>query len=166
MSYTEICAIEDGKEPVCIGEVRNAWRGAMYVWNDIANRYFNTDFPTWGNNDLQSRIWNAWNDKPLSLCESIVLLTTMDKATVKKNDVGSLLHAFREYAEKHPESSIGEQADLIQSAQLEDGQLIAWVQTSVSEGWFAQWSEEDECDKTNTEGSFDVFEYANELRTE
>lgn len=47
------------------------------------------------------------------------------------SDSHRLLEAFDLYAEKHPNSSIGEQAEIIRAANIAAGEKIAWCQTSV-----------------------------------
>lgn len=46
MSCTEIYVIGENHCEYQ-GECKNAWRGAMYVWNDVAKRYFGLEgFPS------------------------------------------------------------------------------------------------------------------------
>lgn len=133
MSYTEIYSI--GKNH-CekIGETKNAWRGAMYVWNQIAEKYFGLkSFPHF-DESLQRKIWNAGNYHHLTEAELIVLASTMDDASVKKSDIPKLIKAFEEYHKEHPNSSFLEQAEIIKNAELLDDQKISWNQTSVN--WY------------------------------
>lgn len=165
MSTTLIYAVRQDEEPIFIGECRNAFRGAMYVWTDIAKRYFGLEcFPHF-DGDMQHRVWNAGNEKPLTNAELIVLVSTMDKATVGKSGIDELLAAFREYGANHGHSSISEQAELINESQtkIPDGYSLAWIQTSVcGEGWFGVWDEEGEKYTCNMSESFDVIQQVNE----
>lgn len=160
MSTTIICAVHQDKEPIFIGECRNAFRGAMYVWNDIATRYFDLECYPMFDSEMQSRVWNAGNEKPLTGAELIVLASTMDKAIVKKSDVDPLLEAFKEYGSQHEHSSLSEQADLIDKNRNEipDGYDLAWIQTSVTGGWFRTWDEETEQCVCNLTDAFDLIE--------
>ncbi len=143
-----------------IGETKNAWRSAMYVWDNIAQKYFDLErFPHF-DEEMQRRVWNAGNEHQLTDSERIVLASTMDYVTVKKSDIHRLIDAFETYALSHPNSSIGEQAALLKSVELSDNEVVAWNQTSVSEFLFEpQW-----CEKTDLEtyndlsNAWDLFE--------
>ena len=143
MSCTEIYSVGENHCEY-LGETKNAWRGAMYVWNSIAQKYFGLDgFPIF-DDSMQKRIWNADNEHDLPEHEKIVLASTMDSVVVKKSDIGKLVTAFEQYAIEHPNSSIGEQLEIIKHSNLEDGHMIAWLQTSVSEFCFAPDYDDDE----------------------
>lgn len=165
MSYTSIFAVKDNEEPVFIGECRNAFRGAMYVWNDIAKRHFGlSGFPHF-DEEMQRRVWNAGNEKDLTHAELITLASTMDKATVKKGDAETLIAAFKEYGRTHENSSIAEQAELIANGlkEVPDDYRLAWIQTSVCDGWFEDYGADDEdAAVCNLIGSFDVIEQVSE----
>lgn len=146
MSRTEIYAVRQGEPPIKIGECHNAWRGAMYVWNDISQRYFGFEYFPMEDEDMRSRVWNAHDEKPLSRAEVLVLASTMDNAIVKKEDFVLLLSSFDEYGKIHDGSSLSEQSKIISSSYIPDGYAIAWLQTSVSECWFEVYDyEEDTC---------------------
>ena len=134
MSATEIFAVSDGKEPLTIGETRNAHRGAMHVWNQISRDYFNLEGFPFFDKDNQSKVWNADKTHQLSDSEKIVLLSTMDRAAVKNEDINKLIIAFREYGADHPNSSYIEQAGLIDAyvKNLDEFDFVAWNQTSVN----------------------------------
>lgn len=157
MSSTLIYAVKQDEEPVLIGEIKNAFRGAMYVWNDISTRYFDLEHFPHFDDEMQRRIWNAGNEKPLTEAEMIVLASTMDKAVVGKDGVKKLVAAFNEYAVAHEHSSIKEQADLIGAFPIKDGYLVAWTQTSVChDGWFKVW--DDDVITCDLSEAFDVIE--------
>ena len=136
MSYTEIHIVSPESYELA-GEVKNAWRGAMYVWNQIAQDHFGLEsFPMF-DEKMQGKVWNAGNHKAISEDEYVVLASTMDHASVKVKDAPRLIKAFRCYAADHPNSSLNEQADLIFEALADfnpsDDHLIMWTQTSVCE---------------------------------
>ncbi len=164
MSTTMIYAVKQDEEPIFIGECRNAFRGAMYVWNDISKRYFGLDgFPHF-NEEMQRRVWNAGNEKPLTNPELIVLSSTMDRATVSKSAIDELLSAFDEYGNEHGNSSITEQAEVIRGHidKIPSGYSVAWIQTSVcGDGWFGSLGDDEEY-KSDLTNSFDVIEHAGE----
>jgi hypothetical protein len=162
MSTTSIYRL--GREPEEIGEARNAWRGAMYVWNDIAQRYFGLpNFPM-GRDEIASKIWNAHRHHDLPEHEAIVLMSTMDHATVRGRDASIVAEAFERYGREHPNSSLREQAEILRSAELQPNDYLAWQQTSVAEFWGCQWDgekdEPDWYDPATGDKHFDVVEAA------
>lgn len=131
MSYTEIYSVSN-KHCHLLGETKNAWRGAMYVWNQIAQKYFGLDcFPSFDTN-MQKRIWNANNEHQLTDAEIIVLGSTMDRVLVKANDIPRLIEAFEQYGKEHPSSSLSEQAEIIKTVDMSENGCIGWCQTSVT----------------------------------
>lgn len=159
MSYTEIYSLSKNH---CnkIGEIKNAWRGAMYVWSNIAEKYFGLESFPFLDEAMQKRIWNAGNEHPLTDDELIVLASTMDRVTVKAKDIHRLVEAFDKYAEGNPNSSIAEQALVIKSAEIPDDSVIAFNQTSVGDFAFSPERNEDndEYIYSDLSGSWDLFE--------
>jgi hypothetical protein len=144
MSTTVIYRL--GRDPGEIGEMRNAWRGAMYVWNDVAKRYCGLDgFPIF-DDGKRGRVWNSHNNPRMPEHERIVLLSTMDNAGVYGRDAKAVADAFERYGREHPHSSLIEQAEILRTADLQPDDLVAWLQTSVSEFWGRSWNEEREDD--------------------
>jgi hypothetical protein len=141
MSTTSIYVL--GKEPGEIGECRNAWRGAMYVWNDIAKRY--CDLPSFPfDAPSQNKVWNANQRYIMPEHEQIVLLSTMDNAIVWARDAKTVAEAFAKYGREHPDSSLAEQAEILRTAALKPEDALAWQQTSVGEFWGQSWNDESE----------------------
>jgi len=140
MSTTELYRL--GRDPGHIGAVRNSWRGAMYIWNDVAKRYCGMDsFPIM-NDGERFRVWGAYEDPRMPEHERIVLLSTMDNATVAGKDAQTVAEAFERYGKEHPGSSFIEQAEILRSADLQPTDLVAWQQTSVGEFWGVRWDDE------------------------
>lgn len=141
MSTTSIYTL--GSDPGEIGECRNAWRGAMYVWNDIAKRYCGlSGFPF--DRTGQNKVWNANLHYPMPEHERIVLLSTMDNALVWGKDASTVADAFAQYGREHPDSSLAEQAEILRKAELKSDDALAWQQTSVGEFWGNDWNDEKE----------------------
>lgn len=147
MSYTEIYRITKAGNTKLIGEVKNAWRGAMAVWESLEKAYLPIlPRPMWlSENDYVERgfwrtsspfgdalkpIWALSEDKRLSESERICLLSTFDNVLVLKEDLPRLLKAFREFPY---DTSLKEQAEVIEAA-THDKHLFAicWNQTSVN----------------------------------
>lgn len=171
MSTTSIYRL--GRDPECIGECRNSWRGHMYVWNDVAKRHCGLPrFPLgFGGNDNSemSRVWNAFTDPEMPEHERIVLATTMDYATVRGRDMDAVIAAFERYGKEHPESSISEQAEILKAADIRPNDLVGWQGTSVSEFWGTEWdSEKDEQTwyDPSTNKHFDAFAAATTTHTQ
>lgn len=159
MSTTNIFRL--GREPAKIGETRNAWRGAMYVWNDMAKRYFGLDaFPMF-DDAAQQKVWNAPHHASLPQHEIVALMTTMDFAIVRGRDARIVADAFEKYAKEHPNCSLAEQAEILRTADIQPDDLIGWQQTSVSEFWGMGWDEKkDEAtwyDPTANNKHFDAY---------
>ncbi|APF79512.1 hypothetical protein [Vibrio cholerae] len=166
MSCTEIYSISD-KHCYHLGETQNAWRGAMYVWNQIAQKYFGLEgFPHFDEN-MRKRVWNANNEHQLTDAEIIVLASTMDRVMVKVADVPRLIKAFEEYGKEHPNSSIGEQAEIIKASELSPEGFIAWCQTSVTSFHFEPTyiEENDECVYHDLSDGWDLFEQFEYVKT-
>lgn len=162
MSYTELYEIKDNKV-FLIGEVKNAFKGAMYVWNQISKKYFGLDnFPLF-DEDLRMKIWNAQKHNNLEPHEEIVLISTMDNVTVNKKDLEKLIEAFEKYGEEHKNSSFSEQARIIKCylEKFGDDSLLAWNQTSVNQFCFEGEYNEDEdyYEAYKLSDSFDLFEH-------
>lgn len=133
MSYTEIYGFrQDGQCEWC-SEVRNAWRGAMAVWQDLEKRYLP---PTYTSRlfsisgDGQGDLWNLFYDQRLPEVERIAMGTTLDNVLVRASDIPRVLEAFRAYP---GETNLKEQADAIEKMCADgDCAAIGWNQTSVS----------------------------------
>jgi len=143
MSCTEIYGLKKNSV-VCIGETRNAWRGAMAVWKIIEKKYLPKFVPKWGSPcEEYSRttclgsdkgleeIWDLYKSPRLPRAERIVLGSTFDNVLVKVDRIAELLSAFREF---EGETSLKEQADIIERTVREDPEIVAigWNQTSVN----------------------------------
>lgn len=159
MSYTEIFSLSKSH---ChkIAEIKNAWRGSMYVWNGIAKKYFDLENFPFMDLDMQSRIWNAGNEHPLTDDELIVLASTMDFVTIKAKDIPRLVEAFDKYAEANPNSSLAEQSLAIKSAEIPTDSLIAFNQTSVGDFAFSPTynQDSDEYIYSDLSRAWDLFE--------
>lgn len=147
MSYTELYVLTKDKNYER-QDFKNAFRGAMYVWNDIAKRYAGFEmFPMFDLED-QMEVWNYNNRNPgiMSNHEAIVMSSTMDGALVEGNRWKDLSDAFEQYGDEHPNSNFLEQANAIREfvSRLGEDEILAfgWNQTSVNEPWCVQYNDE------------------------
>lgn len=138
MSSTEIFLLEAGAVKTL--EFRNAWRGAMYIWNFVATQYCGLPvFPHGLTGDSQAEqmhVWNYGTNNPdMPEHEAIVLLSTMDHALLEISQVERLIDAFEKFGEEHPDSSFSEQAQALRNVMEsgEDMELlgIGWNQNTI-----------------------------------
>lgn len=169
MSSTTIYKI--GNNPEAIGDTQNGHRSAMYVWNQLAKKYFGQDHFPMFDDELSSKVWNAQDHAEITGDEHIVLLSTMDKSVVNKSGLPRLIEAFESYGKEHDRSSFLEQAELLKDVELNNNQFIAWQQTSCGEFW-AEKGFDDESDEyvfyDPNEGDvhFNIIDEFNEFQKE
>lgn len=146
MSYTELFGIpKNGGKLVLLGECHNSWRGAMWIWDHMAQKHFNKDsgWVLCGDNiqkvcDL-AKITDT--NKALSDTEYYALLTTFDGVLVPNelmNKVADALENFEPSTE-----NLRQQAQILRSAQAKGYQAVCWNQTSVNDMWMVHEEEED-----------------------
>lgn len=153
MSATEINGFDQDGDAHQVGEVENAWRGAMAIWAEVERRYLPEYIPEWAkgmstdfiqrfhkdgfsrltdvlNLDAMNEILELFEKNEVSLVNKIVLGTTFDHVVVKRKDMPRLMEVFRAF---EGNTSLKEQADIIQ-AMYESGEwvAVAWNQTSVN----------------------------------
>lgn len=145
MSYTELYKFTNDGTAKCFAEVHNSFRSGMAIWQTIETRYLPKYIPSWANGD-ESReyfrsfvssgdavkeVWALFDGDKISKIDKIVLGTTFNNVIVMKLDIPRLIEAFRSF---EGETSLKEQADLIEAAFKSDEDLIAiaWNQTSVT----------------------------------
>ena len=158
MSYTEVHFLDnDNEKSFQVGEIKNAFRGAMYVWNLISKKYFDLDgFPMFDEN-MMGKVWNAGDHKEVPEHELFVLSTTMDNATIPAEEKEYAVKMMRKFQEENPNSSIGEQADLIEACESTSGRF-AFCQTSVTDFWGLEFNEEtEEYEYMDLDGDIDYF---------
>lgn len=148
MSYTEIFTFDKKGNASQYGEVKNAFRGAMQVWNLLDFKYLPPFIPTWALNlpvreeryhrssDFMGgglkEVWSLFDNPDISETDKIVLGTTFDNVVVMKENLQSVIDAFRAF---EGETSLKEQADILEEAlNDEDVIAVAWNQTSVNGG--------------------------------
>lgn len=147
MSYTEIYKFNKKGNAEDLAEVKNAWRGAMAIWNIMDERYLPPFIPEWAKRSeqpLQERyhrsadmgddglklVWKLSEDPKIPETDRIALMSTYDNVIVLKEDLPKLIKAFRKF---EGETSLKNQADIFEKV-LNDKDLIAvgWNQTSVN----------------------------------
>ena len=154
MSDTEIFGFNREGNEYKEAEIKNAWRGAMAVWESLEEKYlpqyrpshtpsFITDEilvsylqykPTrmrdFSNEGGMKEVWELANDARLEDYEKVVLATTFDNYIVKKEDFPELVSAFREFGGNN---SLAEQADIIEKMYGDENCIaVGFNQTSVN----------------------------------
>lgn len=158
MSYTEIYKFKKDGSAIMFAETKNAFRGAMAIWDILDKKYLPPFFPEWaksvGKADKQyyrssdgteglKEVWALYDSGKISETDKIVLGTTFDNVIVMKEDLPKVIEAFRNF---EGETSLKEQADILEQ-ELKHGEFlaIAWNQTSVNAGvWQSNERDEDE----------------------
>lgn len=163
MSYTEIFKFKKDGNAAHLGEVRNAFRGAMAIWVHLEKKYLPPYRPEWAkfwgddersysrvssiNNDEMQKIWDLVRDERLSESERISLVSTFDNLVVNREHIPTVVNCFREF---EAETSLKEQADIIELAYENDPDLIAigWNQNSVNgDTWMNKGGRNEETDE-------------------
>lgn len=142
MSTTEIMIIKKNGDVVGYADIQNSWRGGMHVWRNLQEKY-NINENLLGMNGFK----NTWRNFGIGIYkrhEDIVLGSTFDNVIVLKKDFGKLIHAFKLYGSDEPNSSLSEQADVINSMINEEDCIgVAWNQTSVcDDAWDYKYDED------------------------
>ena len=155
MSYTELFRL--GHEPESIGRIQNAWLSAIYVWDDIADKYFGTKSFLRLDAPMRTKIWNANKHVPsMPEFEKIVLQSTMDNAIVFGVDIPRLAEAFEQYGAIHPNSSYAKQAAILRSTEFLPDDAVAWNQTSVGKFWGLERTDLEDEDGEQEESFYDI----------
>ena len=167
MSCTEIFGLKKNTVEY-IGETRNSWRGAMAVWIFLEKKYLPKYVPDWARtldkedqeysrtsfeislssameqkDNPMEEIWDLFKSPKLTKSERIVLGSTFDNVLAKVESIDKVLQAFREF---EGDTTLKEQADIIEQAIKEDPEIVAigWNQTSVNGDTWASDSYDEE----------------------
>lgn len=141
MSYTTIlAAFQDGQlQPVT--EIRNSWRAAMWIWNEIARKYCGMDtFPMpLGEDGMEKcrKVWNMADSERIKEIDRLALLTTLDGFLVEARHFERVAQALDEF--QPTSTNLKEQAVVIRRLAKEGARAIGWHQTSTAEDpWGSQ----------------------------
>ena len=141
MSYTEIYGFDRNGDAYPCAKVNNAWRGAMAVWRIMEGRHLPPAPYSRLMNPIEAKaVWKLCDDKSVPEHERIVMLSTMDKCLVKKENLPRLIEAFRKF---EGDTSLPEQADIMEGLLADDDCIaVGWNQTSVSTAVWSRYDEE------------------------
>ena len=136
MSYTEIYGVPEVGGMSMIGEVHNAHRGAMAIWEAIAQTYCGMDhFPISGD---AMPVWNMWMDETVPFEHRVVLASTFDSVMVRRDHIPELIRCMGAFdAAFQGRTNLPDQMVILGVA-ADDSRwvAVAWNQTSVNEAWW------------------------------
>lgn len=135
MSYTTLYSFKQDGEISEYAEYKNAWHGAMLVWNSMAERY-NTPFNLIDGKSMKA-LWALAGDSKVPLHDRITLATTFDRYMVYASDFPRLVAAMKESAKWLPaHCHINKQAaDIEKIMNCFVSIAVCWNQTSVMDTW-------------------------------
>lgn len=147
MSYTKLFLIPKKGQIESIGEFKNAWLGAIKIWNDLWDEHLREfgEFSMFNRGSIV-KLWNLWTIEMYPDCERIVLLSTLDKCICKIENFQKLISAFNDYDKKFPGSHVNAQAQALNKYKSEKGYVgCCWTQTSVNgDSWNIEDEKEDD----------------------
>jgi len=138
MSYTEIYKVNKDGDCEIAGEARNAFKGAMFIWNEFSKEYLGKDFEMF----FSQKTWGLQSDPRLSRNERIIMKTTFDNSMVRKANIPILIEAFAEFIVTHPSDNIKTQIEIFKKLLDEDILAICWNQTSVNNNPWTEYKED------------------------
>lgn len=141
MSATVVYGVKSDGAIQYIGEARNAFRGAMYVWSILCEKY-QIDGGMFGG---FQKLWKLADTSILEDFENIAMKSTFDNVIVRKEDIPLLLQSYKEFDSHFSNSNLLEQVEIIQNEIMNNQDMIAvcWNQTSVNRNpWSIGYDEE------------------------
>lgn len=130
MSSCEIYAVKTNGEVSYYDRAKNAWGGAMHIWQTLAKKHIGDGFSFFA--DMKP-VWNLADNESVPMHERIVLASTFDKAIAKKDFLPTLIEAFEEFAAEFPTPTLEKEIEILKTMQ-DDPEVIGvcWNQTSVN----------------------------------
>lgn len=127
MSQTIIFAFDKEGNSEEYGYTKNAWRGAMAVWDIMGKRHLGVGVSLF-NESAMKQIWGLMDDKRVPMNERIVMGTTLDRCLVRNDEIPKVIEAFKDF---EGETSLKEQADILQEIyDSGDFTAVGWHQTA------------------------------------
>lgn len=141
MSYVTIHKVPEKGEITDYAEIKNAWLGAMYIWESMYLRYISLGVYDMAqvqinmmNRDMQ-KVWDLAKDEQIPLAFRIVLITTFDKCMVRRSDLPRVISAFSDFlmAFSGENNLVGQMNVLRELSKDETCYAVCWTQTSVAD---------------------------------
>jgi len=131
MSRTEVFGVpKKGGELIFLGECTNAWRGAMWIWTKLAEKYFPGREPYSVIMKESSGFWKLIDDPRLSDTDWYAFATTLDAVVVPNELIGVVADALENFSPGT--ENLKMQADLLRKAKKDGLRGVCWNQTSVN----------------------------------
>ena len=138
MSYCQIVRFgADGKMREEGPEFRNAWGGAARIWGSLFDAYLkNGEHDSWMRR--QQDLWALQDDARLDESERRVLLSTFDRAIIRRDNFAAFAADLRSFVAKHPvpEDSIDHLKAWATWIENSEDAAIGFYGTSVAENPF------------------------------
>ncbi len=152
MSATEMCTFGADGRVAGWHHFKNAWGGAMAVWDELAKQYISGAGLMGLSPEAMRGVWALADDPRLKWFERIVLLTTFDRCLVLGGDLAACAKAFELFDARYGPArrargvafNIGDQATALAGAAAAGARAVGWNQTSVNGDceWYGEWDEE------------------------
>lgn len=137
MSYTTIYKVPEKGEIENYAEFKNAWRGALNVWTEMAKRYLGMEMLPMFREGGMRPVWDLSEDPEIPENDRIVMASTFDNVMVEREDLPRLVEAYRDFATRFEPGSLLEQAEVLEKLAADPTCFaVCWNQTSVnSDTW-------------------------------
>ena len=144
MSSTEIYYVSQKKRVYGYVNIRNSWRGAIFVWSNLWKKHcqerikelskasggYVFDNPV---NEKDMRlVWDLFKDKEIPSYERAILGSTFDGVILEKENFQRFYDDVLKYAEYYPVGSLIIQAQAILKLSKKKIIGVFWNQTSVN----------------------------------
>lgn len=164
MSCTEITLFN--KEGIAIEtiDIKNAFRGAMAIWQILEKKYLPEYIPNWAKDYPKSyidenfgtftrtsgldkkalkEIWDIPKGENVSRIDKIVMYSTYDHILCKRENFAELIEAFEKF---EGVTSLKEQAEAIRNLP-DDITAVGWNQTNVCKNTWINYEYDEEKDE-------------------
>jgi hypothetical protein len=135
MSTTELYYINKDGEVDFYKEFENANKGAMLIWQIIAQKYWNKNYWDFDLNDPKNEFWRLTDLEETPKYISLVFQSTFDNVVILKKDFHKLIAAYEEFLslERANETNISLFIQAFKDG-ISDPEVFGfcWNQTSVN----------------------------------
>lgn len=146
MSFTILFKVPESGEIEEYVRYQNAFQGAFNIWEEMTGHYLGLPtVPMFGN---MQPVWDLAESERVPLNDRIVMLSTFDNVMVRRENLPTLIAAFRDFATRFDPGHLLAQAAALEKL-VDDPTCYAvcWNQTSVNgDMWLEPSGEVDEYD--------------------
>lgn len=135
MSYTLVYGVPRRSPIRYVGEVHNAHRGAMAIWDAIARAHCGMEHFPFSNKFASQKVWDRWMDRSIPVEHRAVLASTLDLVIVRRDHIPELIRCMDSFDRDFPgETNLQGQIEVIGPIVRSKLAGVAWNQTSVNSG--------------------------------